>query len=205
MITPNQLKYPSLGKDRMITSFAVVFIIFCFNQIRGDTRHCEQVPTVYWESFSKQEKASVLKIKRIPKDIRELYEGLWCPSDDERSFRVLDSLIAPFNRGTQALYFFLFCKICEESDGALAEVLGEYCLMQIKSNPEYTLTYLYYNKDMLRCFVAYLRDDFFEDDPEEVHNEVFLDFVNYLKTFHFTDHRPLVVRRELLQSLLSFN
>ena len=174
-----------------------------FYQIKGQSECNEQIPDMFWESFSQESQESILNNHSIPEDIREFYYGSWSLSDDSRSFNLLDSLTVPFTRDNRALYLFLFCKICKESDGVISESIGSYCMNLLYSNPEYVLTYLYYNKDMFLCFSEYLRFEIFADDDTTLIPEEFISFKNQLHANHFHDQRAVIVRRELLQSILT--
>lgn len=189
------------GSVSFILLFIFFVVLFSACPARDSTKKDNTIPANYWESFAQQKKQSVLERNDIPKVIIEYYSGLVKLSDDERSFKLLELLSAPFDDDTRALYLFLFCNICKTSDGALSDVLGDYCQKVIALNPEYTLAYLSYDQDLFCYFTDYLSYEFFINELNE--SEIrFAEFEKRLNTTRFSDRRAIKVRQDLLQSIL---
>ncbi|MBK6347385.1 MAG: hypothetical protein IPF68_15925 [Bacteroidales bacterium] len=67
-----------------------------------------------------------LNNKSIDENSKLFYEGKFAISDDEKTFAICDSITTD-NPDTRPFYLYVFCRIIEISDGAIAEVMGEYC------------------------------------------------------------------------------
>ncbi len=119
---------------------------------------------VYWENLPGEQKNGVLSSSATLKDAIHYYNGKFKPSDDERTFRFLDSLTRSNNymRGNEtAFYFFVFNDIFMKSDGALAEVMGGYCLQVIVNAPGYVISYLADKENLRKLYAMRLGYEFY--------------------------------------------
>lgn len=94
----------------------------------------------YWENFTPAEKKNLLSHKDVYKDAIAFYNGEFKASDDDRTFRLLDTLTQSDRYLT--FYFYLFNQIVTTSDGALSEVMGQYCIRITNRYPAYVFQYL---------------------------------------------------------------
>ena len=119
-------------------------------------------PRVYWEDLKEEQKNAVLSTRRLLPDAVEYYQGRFALSDDERTFKLLDSMAMGMNRGRdlRSLYFYLLNRVCRESDGALAEVLAPYIAQTILADPPYVLTYLKRDRAILHTYGRHLGWEF---------------------------------------------
>jgi hypothetical protein len=93
----------------------------------------------YWEDLNCSQKSEILgNCKSV--SMKKFYEGKFVPTDDDKTRKLLNELV--FSNDTiLPLSFYLFNKICTKSDGALAEMIGEYCAEFLAKNSQYVLTY----------------------------------------------------------------
>lgn len=95
---------------------------------------------VYWERLTAEEQQSV--ISRLPddSDVVKYYKGEFTVSDDDRTFDLLETLSSePEDKDAAPLYIYLLNKIAKASDGALAEVMWEYCPAVFNRNTAYMM------------------------------------------------------------------
>lgn len=69
-----------------------------------------------------------------------ILDGRLKPSDNEFTFRILDSLNTS-DKGSRKFYFDVFNKIMDHSDGALSEAIGNYALTYVELNPAEFIRY----------------------------------------------------------------
>lgn len=94
----------------------------------------------YWESMNKKEQKAYLQNAKVNKLVLAYYNGKFIPSDDEKTEELL-KILTQKNKDLLPLYFYVFNRICAESDGALAELMGTYCIKMIVAYPEYVIGY----------------------------------------------------------------
>lgn len=95
--------------------------------------------TKYWEDLSCSQKTEILEnCKSVA--IKRFYEGHFKPTDDEKTLHLLNELVSS-NDTVMPLSFYLFNKICTKSDGALSEMVEEFCVKFLANHPQYVLTY----------------------------------------------------------------
>jgi hypothetical protein len=111
----------------------VLFLLIVFSSIvsLGQTK--------YWEDLSCSQKSEILN-KCNSSVIRSFYDGQFRPTDNEETQKLLDELVS-FNDTVLPLSFYLFNKICAKSDGALAEMVGNYSIEFLVKYPLYLLNY----------------------------------------------------------------
>ncbi len=95
--------------------------------------------TKYWEDLSCSQKSEILEnCKSVA--IKRFYEGQFRPTDDDKTLQLLNELVSSNDR-VMPLSFYLFNKICAKSDGALSEMVEEFCAKFLADHPLYILTY----------------------------------------------------------------
>ena len=85
-------------------------------------------------------------------------KGAFKISDDVQTSTLLERLVDYKTLCQRAQYFEIFNSILSISDGALAEVLGEYCIKWLLKDSPYVLAYLRKNpevEDQYTVFMAY--------------------------------------------------
>jgi hypothetical protein len=98
----------------------------------------------YWEGMDENEKNKILNDKSINPDILKYYQGkskLNSDDSNNKNKEILTSLTENTNDNLRAFYFFVFNQICLKSDGALSEILGNYCITMTAKNSKYVFEY----------------------------------------------------------------
>lgn len=98
----------------------------------------------YWELMSKNEKEHFLNNANVNKLALDYYNGYFNVTDDDKTFILLDILTHKSNYSP--LYYFLFNQICSNSDGALSETMGKYCIDIILNEPDYVINHFTYER-----------------------------------------------------------
>lgn len=113
---------------------------------------------IYWDNLSELQKREVLLSDIIYKDAVAFYEGKLKLTDDNRMFALLDTLTSfkKNNENLNSFYFYVFCQICNISDGSISESLGIYCQNAILNAPEYHLNYFSGNKNTFHKYIQYI-------------------------------------------------
>ncbi len=112
----------------------LVFIISIFLFVSNDGQF------KFWEDLSCKQKTEIYEVCKS-ESIKKFYDGDFVLSDDETTDELLNELIAS-NDTILPLSFYVFNKICTQSDGALSEMVGRYCLLFITKHPVYVFLYL---------------------------------------------------------------
>lgn len=91
-------------------------------------------------------------------------KGMLAPSDDSKTFALLDRLTRRTTPEQKEYNFILFNEIVTSADGALAEVLGEYCIRWVRNDCTFVLAYLKDNPDMEERYISYIAYEFLSED-----------------------------------------
>lgn len=138
----------------------------------------------FWEQYSETEKSSFLKSVAMETHLLSVYNDSFAISDNEETFELLDLLSnnkyghSQTNAIVDAFYFHCFSKILILADGALAEVMGYYCMRIVKNSPQYTILYLMSHKEIRDAFVTYIGYEIYCSDDQ---NSIYEDLMNCLK------------------------
>jgi hypothetical protein len=113
---------------------------------------------VYWEDLTDDQKDEILNSNAVNKEALAFYKGEQQVSDNSKTIALLDTLssITSSEKKTTSFYFFLFNQICIKADGALAEMLGDYCQRIVLNSPEYVINYFIKNENVLKKYAQYL-------------------------------------------------
>jgi hypothetical protein len=95
--------------------------------------------TKYWEDLGSRKKEKFLNDTNTNKLAIDFYYGKFKTSDDSLTIELLDKIIE--KKDFNPFYFFLFNKILYSADGAIAELIGEYCYKIISDNNIIVLKY----------------------------------------------------------------
>lgn len=82
--------------------------------------------------------------------------------DNESTFKMLDSIVNMQSFDKNKLN--IFCEICAKSDGALSEVLGDYCYKIINRYPKEVITEFQTNSKMMEYFGSFIAFEFYSND-----------------------------------------
>lgn len=125
-----------------LARICIILLLSICTNVCSSALPLQRTKTPYWEDLSPTEQEKVLKSPSTIKDAVAYYKQSWKPADNQRTFDLLNDLITFQDGGdTEKFYLHIFNEILLGSDGALAEVMGEYCMQMIQKNPPFTLAY----------------------------------------------------------------
>ena len=81
-------------------------------------------------------------------------------TDDKKSIEFID-FITQKEEKFIPIYFYVFNRICENSDGSLSEVLGKYCLKVIINHPKEVFSHFETNNNDLKRYSSLLGYEFY--------------------------------------------
>jgi hypothetical protein len=117
---------------------------------------------VYWENLNENQRNDILNSENVNKEAIEFYKGKLKTGDNYQTTELLVTLSSISDKEKMTpFYFFLFNQICIKSDGALSEILGEYCQNTILSSPAYVVSYFIGNEEILKKYAEYLGFEMF--------------------------------------------
>jgi len=93
----------------------------------------------YWSDLTDSQKTEIVNACHS-ESIKMFYTGKLILTDDDKTDKLLKDLVFSDN-SILPLSFYLFNRICEKSDGSLAEMVSGYCIEYLAKHPEYILTY----------------------------------------------------------------
>ena len=105
----------------------------------------------YWEDLGSLQKSEILD-KCSSALIKDFYEGKLRPTDDDKTWELLKELTVA-NDTCFPLYFYLFNKIFYKSDGALGEMVSEFCVDFLAKFPKEVLTFFQREREFLPFFL----------------------------------------------------
>lgn len=120
----------------------------------------------FWELMSQKEKENFLNNSNVNKLALDYYNGNFKASDDEQTFRLLDTLT--HNNEYFPLYYFLFNEICAVSDGALSEAMGPYCLKMLLNEPNFVINHFTFERKnfgksqyLYQLYASFIGEEFY--------------------------------------------
>ena len=123
----------------------------CINRSLSDTTF------VYWENLTENQRNVILNSENVSKEAIEFYKGKLKIGDNGQTTALLNKLTSASNKDEMApFYFFLFNQVCIKADGALSEMLGDYCQKIVLSSPAYVVNYFSRNESILKKYAQYL-------------------------------------------------
>ena len=102
----------------------------------------------YWDELSDNSKSEIIKYLNVDENVMMLYLHKITLSDDNVSVAILDTLCTQTEGEKRMLYFYIMNEIVKCADGALAELLCDYCIKYINENTDYALTYFSKHPDV---------------------------------------------------------
>ena len=119
--------------------------------------------TSYWENLSPEEKKEVTdKVKRSKSIVANYVQNTFTVGDNNQTDSLLSVLSKlPSNGEVKCLYFHLFNDIAIKSDGALAEMVGEYVKPMLLSDVDYVLTYIMDHKEYYTLYTSMLAENLY--------------------------------------------
>jgi len=96
----------------------------------------------------------------LSQNIKDYYEGRFKPSDDDKTYELLKS-ITKKNDQFFPIFFNTLNEIIQVSDGALAEMITEFCFEMINNYPAETFDYFTKNKNLSLEYAGFLGSEFY--------------------------------------------
>jgi len=137
----------------LITLVLILCTLNCkaTNQQKG----CNE--NIYWEDLVKTEQESILHSSQIDKNAIKYYQGSFRTTDNQSTENLLNKIISDKNQAKEKVfYFYILNKICLNSDGALSEILGDYCMKFLLRNPALVLRYFQRNKKVEKMYGEFI-------------------------------------------------
>lgn len=128
-----------------------VFAVFLFNSCSLLSKNA------YWADFDTHAQKRIIKDKSVNDLAKLIYSGKDCISDNEESFVLFEEITSfSHDKRVDAFYYYVFNEICQSADGAVAEVLGYYCLNSLVNSTEYNLRFFTRNYSLLHKYAEYI-------------------------------------------------
>ncbi|EDP96879.1 hypothetical protein KAOT1_16988 [Kordia algicida OT-1] len=146
----------------------------------------EQTKTVPEKTEKEAPKTKIIINKDmfdVRKHVTKILNDEVYPSDDDETFRCLDAILKS-DTNEHDFYMMVFRDIIKKSDGALAEVMGQYILDFIKEKPKYFVekykTFANEEKEQWIGFMAY--EFYFQEDYKTEVNRYFDNILRSIAT-----------------------
>ena len=127
----------------------IVTIFLLFINLNSLVKNSDIKEYRYWENFSSSEKDKFISNHKINKLALEYYNGNLKITDDEKTFELLRVLTSSKSE-LIPFYYYLFNKICLNSDGTLSVALGKFCLNMIINNPDYVINHFTFERENVK-------------------------------------------------------
>lgn len=102
----------------------------------------------YWDDLDENSKSEIIKSINVDKNIMKLYLHEMELSDNDISTAIMDTLCSSTDNNKRMLYFYVLNEIVNIADGAVAEMLGGYCIKYVNENTDYALEYFSRHQDV---------------------------------------------------------
>ena len=145
----------------MLLKYIFIISLFVFSCVQNNGNSIKNILPgnyVYWEDLTDNQKDEILNSKVVNKEALAFYKGERQIGDNNKTIALLDTLSSIINSEEKvtSFYFFLFNQICIKADGALSEILGDYCQRIVLNSPEYVINYFIKNENVLKKYAQYL-------------------------------------------------
>ena len=138
----------------------------------------------YWEDISKTEQESILQSPTICKNAVQYYQGSFKVSDNKLTDDFLNKITSGINTRQETLfYFYIFNQICLKADGVVSDILGEYCMKVMLSNPPFLLSYFQRNVKLEKKYAELVGYElYFKEDGTSDIEYNYKDFKQVIET-----------------------
>lgn len=135
------------------------------------SRGTNQSSFIYWEDMTTTEQDNILYSPAICKNAVRYYLKNFRTTDNKLTEELLSEITCNGNSNQEIIfYFYIFNQICLESDSALSEILGKYCMKFALINPEFTLWYFKKNPKVEKVYAELMGTEFYfkEDGSSDI-------------------------------------
>jgi len=113
----------------------------------------------YWDDLDENSKSEIIKSIDVDKNIMKLYLHEMKLSDNDLSAAILDTLCSSTDSNKRMLYFYILNEIANTADGAVAEMLGGYCIKYVNKNTDYALEYFSKHQDVANKYAEIIAEE----------------------------------------------
>ena len=85
-------------------------------------------------------------------------------SDNDLSAAILNTLCSSTDSNKRMLYFYILNEIANTADGAVAEMLGGYCIKYVNENTDYALEYFRIHQDVANNYAESIAGELYLSD-----------------------------------------
>ena len=118
----------------------------------------------YWDDLDEKSKSEIIKSIDVDKNIMKLYLHEMKLSDNDLSAAILDTLCSSTDSNKRMLYFYILNEIANTADGAVAEMLGGYCIKYVNKNTDYALEYFSKHQDVANNYAESIAGELYLSD-----------------------------------------
>ena len=118
----------------------------------------------YWDDLDEKSKSEIIKSIDVDKNIMKLYLHEMKISDNDLSAAILDTLCSSTDSNKRMLYFYILNEIANIADGAVAEMLGGYCIKYVNENTDYALEYFRIHQDVANNYAESIAGELYLSD-----------------------------------------
>ena len=118
----------------------------------------------YWDDLDENSKSEIIKSIDVDKNIMKLYLHEMKLSDNDLSAAILDTLCSSTDSNKRMLYFYILNEIANTADGAVAEMLGGYCIKYVNGNTDYALEYFRIHQDVANNYAESIAGELYLSD-----------------------------------------
>lgn len=113
-----------------------------------------------------EDEISKIDTTKIREYAQQILENKIVPSDNDETFECLNQLFVE-NQKDLNFYFNVFRVIVKKSDGALSEVIGQYIIRFLRSNPDFFIEkYSKFDSDEKDEFIGFMAYEFCFSDKD---------------------------------------
>ena len=106
-----------------------------------------------------------IKSLNVDKNIMMLYLHQISLSDNKTSEAILDTLcMQTTDNNKRMFYFYILNDVVKNADGALAELLGAYCIKYVNENTDYALEYFSNHRDISNHYAQMIAAELYFND-----------------------------------------
>ena len=118
----------------------------------------------YWDDLDEKSKSEIIKSIDVDKNIMKLYLHEMKLSDNDLSAAILATLCSSTDSNKRMLYFYILNEIANTADGAVAEMLGGYCIKYVNENTDYALEYFRIHQDVANNYAESIAGELYLSD-----------------------------------------
>ena len=118
----------------------------------------------YWDDLDENSKSEIIKSVDFDKNIVKLYLHEIKLSDNDMSATIMDTLCSSADGNKRMLHFYLLNENVNKADGAVAEMLGRYCVKYVNENADYALEYFSKHQDVANNYAGMIANELYLSD-----------------------------------------